>query len=110
MVLSPDLARFYKDLTDTDFKTQFALYHRRYSTNTLPRWPLAQPMRTIGHNGEINTFLGNVNWARARDAQYESEKLDEIMDEIVPVCGVQGSDSSALDNMVELYIKNGYSP
>ena len=110
MVLSPDLAKFYKDLTDTDYKTQFALYHRRYSTNTLPRWPLAQPFRTIGHNGEINTFLGNVNWARARDAQYESDKLDEIMDEIVPVCGVQGSDSAALDNMVELYIKNGYSP
>jgi len=51
-----------------------------------------------------------VNWARARDAQYESDKLDDIMDDIVPVCGVLGSDSASLDNMVELYIKNGYSP
>ena len=110
MLISNHLAKFYKDLTNTDYLTQFALYHRRYSTNTLPRWSLAQPFRTIGHNGEINTFLGNVNWARARDAQYESDKLDDIMDDIVPVCGVLGSDSASLDNMVELYIKNGYSP
>lgn len=110
MLIADALANFYKDLRSPDFLTQFALYHRRYSTNTLPRWSLAQPFRTIGHNGEINTFLGNINWARARDGQYESDRLDKIMEDILPVCGTHGSDSASLDNMVELYIKNGYSP
>lgn len=86
MVLSAALATFYEDLRNEDYKTLFALYHRRYSTNTLPRWQLAQPFRTIGHNGEINTFLGNVNWARARDQQYESDRLEEVMEDIIPVC------------------------
>lgn len=110
MLVSDGLEKFYKDLQDPDFKTQFALYHRRYSTNTLPRWSLAQPFRMIGHNGEINTFRGNINWARSRDVQYESELLDEVMKDIVPVCNREVSDSAALDNMVELYIRNGYSP
>jgi len=49
-------------------ETAFAIYHRRFSTNTTPKWPLAQPMRTIGHNGEINTLQGNLNWAVGREA------------------------------------------
>ena len=110
MLISDGLANFYKDLRDPDFLTQFTLYHRRYSTNTLPRWSLAQPFRMIGHNGEINTFRGNINWARSRDVQYESEVLDEIIKDIIPVCNREVSDSAALDNMVELYIRNGYSP
>lgn len=64
----------------------------------------------IGHNGEINTFRGNINWARSRDVQYESEVLDDIIKDIIPVCNREVSDSAALDNMVELYIRNGYSP
>ena len=63
---SNSLDVFYKDLADERFKAQFCIYHRRFSTNTMPKWPLAQPMRMLGHNGEINTLLGNVNWMRAR--------------------------------------------
>lgn len=65
-VQSSDLASFYLDLQDQGYVSRFAIYHRRFSTNTAPRWPLAQPMRMLGHNGEINTLLGNVNWMRAR--------------------------------------------
>lgn len=65
MVRSEVLDRFYADLRDPRFRVNFAVYHRRFSTNTLPRWPLAQPMRLLGHNGEINTLLGNINWASA---------------------------------------------
>lgn len=36
--------------------------HSRFSTNTFPSWDRAQPMRILGHNGEINTLRGNVNW------------------------------------------------
>jgi glutamate synthase (ferredoxin) len=68
MVQSAVLPVFYKDLTDERYTTKFVIYHRRYSTNTSPRWQLAQPMRVVGHNGEINTLLGNVNWIKAREA------------------------------------------
>lgn len=68
MVQSSVLPQFYKDLTDELYTTKFVIYHRRFSTNTNPRWPLAQPMRVLGHNGEINTLLGNVNWIKAREA------------------------------------------
>ena len=68
MVQSEVLPAFYQDLTNEDYTTKFVVYHRRYSTNTNPRWPLAQPMRVVGHNGEINTLLGNVNWIKAREA------------------------------------------
>jgi glutamate synthase (ferredoxin) len=68
MVQSAVLPLFYKDLTNPDYTTKFVIYHRRFSTNTNPRWPLAQPMRVVGHNGEINTLLGNVNWIKAREA------------------------------------------
>lgn len=68
MVQSAVLPMFYKDLTNEKYTSQFMIYHRRFSTNTSPRWPLAQPMRVVGHNGEINTLLGNVNWIKAREA------------------------------------------
>ena len=42
---------FFKDLKDERYTTPFAIYHRRFSTNTVPKWPLAQPMRVLGHNG-----------------------------------------------------------
>ncbi|MEL7224101.1 MAG: hypothetical protein AAGL17_04360 [Cyanobacteria bacterium J06576_12] len=62
MVRSEILGQFYKDLQDPAYKSAFAVYHRRFSTNTLPKWPLAHPMRLLGHNGEINTLVGNINW------------------------------------------------
>ncbi|HEY9742841.1 MAG TPA: glutamate synthase subunit alpha, partial [Coleofasciculaceae cyanobacterium] len=62
MVRSVVLGDYYTDLKNPEYKSAFAVYHRRFSTNTLPKWPLAQPMRLLGHNGEINTLLGNINW------------------------------------------------
>jgi len=82
MVQSCVLPEFYLDLKNPDFTTKFVIYHRRFSTNTSPRWPLAQPMRVIGHNGEINTLIGNVNWIRAR------EKAKSIADEDDPDCDI----------------------
>ena len=68
MVQSCVLPQYYLDLQNPKYTTPFIIYHRRFSTNTSPRWPLAQPMRVLGHNGEINTLLGNVNWMKAREA------------------------------------------
>ena len=66
MVRSAVLGEFYEDLKNPAYKSAFAVYHRRFSTNTMPKWPLAQPMRLLGHNGEINTLLGNINWMMAQ--------------------------------------------
>ena len=71
MVRSEILSEFYQDLKEESFKVSFSVYHRRFSTNTLPKWPLAQPMRFLGHNGEINTLLGNINWAKASETHID---------------------------------------
>ena len=68
MVQGCILPQFYKDLVNPEYTTPFVIYHRRFSTNTTPKWPLAQPMRVLGHNGEINTLVGNMNWVKAREA------------------------------------------
>ena len=120
MVQSVVLPQFYKDLTNPDYTTKFVIYHRRFSTNTNPRWQLAQPMRVVGHNGEINTLLGNVNWVRAREAAKAGEIQDDFVDpkstnNIVMMCNTQDipqvlepvvdlgrSDSANLDSVFEL--------
>jgi glutamate synthase (ferredoxin) len=66
MLRSSALATYYKDFDDEDYVTAFAIYHRRFSTNTNPKWPLAQPMRVLGHNGEINTLQVCLHSAPAR--------------------------------------------
>ena len=73
MVTTLQLEPFYPDLSDERFASTLALVHSRYSTNTFPSWPLAQPFRMIAHNGEINTVQGNRNWMRARQSQLSSE-------------------------------------
>jgi len=113
MVRSVVLAQFYEDLTNEKYKSQFAIYHRRFSTNTMPRWPLAQPFRNLGHNGEINTLLGNINWMRAREAVMDQacafpdgadiSKLD-------PLSSKKNSDSANLDEAVTLAIRAGKTP
>src|SRR3990170_6498658 len=75
MVTTLQLEPFYPDLSDERFASKLALVHSRYSTNTFPSWPLAQPFRMVAHNGEINTVQGNRNWMRARQSQLESELL-----------------------------------
>lgn len=131
MVQGCVLPQFYKDLQNPDYTTKFAIYHRRFSTNTNPRWPLAQPMRVVGHNGEINTLLGNVNWIKAREASKsmnlsEGEACDirdlvdyKSTDNIIQMCNTQDnptildplidlgrSDSANLDAVFELMTKS----
>jgi glutamate synthase (ferredoxin) len=106
MVRSEVLSAFYGDLRDERFAVSFAVYHRRFSTNTLPRWPLAQPMRLLGHNGEINTLLGNLNWARASEADLDAVWGDAAAD-LKPVVNPAFSDSANLDATLELLVRSG---
>jgi glutamate synthase (ferredoxin) len=106
MVRSEVLAAFYGDLRDERFAVSFAVYHRRFSTNTLPRWPLAQPMRLLGHNGEINTLLGNLNWARASEADLDAVWGAAAAD-LKPVVNPAFSDSANLDATLELLVRSG---
>jgi glutamate synthase (ferredoxin) len=106
MVRSEVLDRFYADLRDPRFEVRFAVYHRRFSTNTLPRWPLAQPMRLLGHNGEINTLLGNINWAAAAEANLEAV-WGEAAADLRPLVNAAFSDSANLDATLELMVRSG---
>ncbi|MGB3616347.1 MAG: glutamate synthase-related protein [Elainellaceae cyanobacterium] len=110
MVRSAVLGEFYLDFKDENYESAFAFYHRRFSTNTLPRWPLAQPMRMLGHNGEINTLLGNVNWMMAREADLSHEVWGDRFDTIKPLVKPENSDSASLDNVLELLVHSGRSP
>jgi glutamate synthase (ferredoxin) len=106
MVRSEVLAPFYGDLSDERFAVSFAVYHRRFSTNTLPRWPLAQPMRLLGHNGEINTLLGNLNWAKAAESNLDALWGADAAD-LKPVVNPAFSDSANLDATLELLVRSG---
>ena len=101
-----DLAKFYPDLADLRMQSAICLFHQRFSTNTLPRWPLAHPFRYLAHNGEINTITGNRQWARARAYKLRSPLLPDMAD-AAPFVNETGSDSSALDNMLELLLAGG---
>jgi len=93
------LSDFYPDLADPGFKTPFALFHQRYATNVLPSWERAQPFRCLAHNGEINTIWGN----RARmEARAATLPLD-----MSPILTQGGSDSTSLDEIVELLAHSG---
>ncbi len=106
MVMPEYLAEFYPDLVDPRLETSVVVFHQRFSTNTLPRWELAQPFRMLAHNGEINTIRGNRNWTRARRKLLSSPLLRELA-ELDPPVGMHGSDSSSLDNMIELLVAGG---
>ncbi len=110
MVRSEILGQFYSDLTNPDYETTFAVYHRRFSTNTMPKWPLAQPMRYLGHNGEINTLLGNMNWVVARENNLHiSGWTSEEVEALKPIVNNQSSDSANLDCTLELLVQSGRS-
>ncbi len=110
MVRSAVLGDFYTDLRNPAYKSAFAVYHRRFSTNTLPKWPLAQPMRLLGHNGEINTLLGNINWMMAREADLRHSLWGERLNDLKPIVHPDNSDSATLDNVLELLVHSGRSP
>ncbi|KAM3113289.1 glutamate synthase large subunit [Phormidesmis sp. 146-33] len=110
MVRSSVLGTFYEDLQNPAYKSAFAVYHRRFSTNTMPKWHLAQPMRLVGHNGEINTLLGNVNWMVARQADIAHAHWGDRVELLKPTVNPENSDSSNLDNVLELLVRSGRSP
>ncbi|SOB76647.1 glutamate synthase (NADPH/NADH) large chain [Marinobacter sp. LV10R510-11A] len=106
LMMPADLANFYRDLGDPDFTTAICVFHQRFSTNTMPRWPLAQPFRYLAHNGEINTIDGNRNWAIARAAKFSSPNLPDLQT-LQPLVNLAGSDSSSMDNMLEILLAGG---
>ncbi|KAK3446566.1 hypothetical protein EUGRSUZ_A02249 [Eucalyptus grandis] len=110
MLRSQVLGKFYLDLQNDLYASSFAIYHRRYSTNTSPRWPLAQPMRFLGHNGEINTIQGNLNWMQSREASLKSPVWRGRENEIRPFGNPKASDSANLDSAAELLIRSGRAP
>jgi glutamate synthase (NADPH/NADH) large chain len=107
LLLAPQIARFYKDLSDPETRSALCLVHQRFSTNTFPTWQLAHPFRYICHNGEINTLQGNVNWMHAREKVLASELFGDGLQKLFPVEAPGGSDSAKLDNAVELLLQAG---
>ncbi|QMV15313.1 glutamate synthase large subunit [Vibrio spartinae] len=106
LCMPADLPRFYLDLADLRMESAICLFHQRFSTNTQPRWPLAQPFRYLAHNGEINTIEGNRQWARARAYKFVSPLLPDLQS-AAPFVNETGSDSSSLDNMLDLFLAGG---
>ena len=109
MFVAPQLEGFYKDLTNTDFKSSFAIVHQRYSTNTFPSWILAQPFRCIAHNGEINTLRGNLNRMKAREPNMFSEEFGDDLKKLLPITNSELSDSANFDAVLELLQASGRS-
>ena len=105
LLTGSQVAVFYPDLRDPDYITALAVYHQRYATNTFPQWHLAQPFRMLSHNGEINTREGNKNWMRARESTLRLPGHEDV--DLTPVIAPNGSDSSDLDNTLELLVQGG---
>ncbi len=101
LMMPVDLPTFFPDLANPKVETAICVFHQRFSTNTMPRWPLAQPFRMLAHNGEINTITGNRNWATARMSKFVCDLLPNPS-ALAPMVNRSGSDSSSLDNMLEL--------
>ena len=108
MLTSGQLRRYFPDLSSPYFTSGLALVHSRFSTNTFPKWKLAQPFRLLAHNGEINTIRGNRGWMQARESVLSSEALGDIRD-IRPIVQEGMSDSASLDNVFEFLIMSGLS-
>jgi len=108
MLTSGQLRRYFPDLSNNYFTSGLALVHSRFSTNTFPKWKLAQPFRLLAHNGEINTIRGNRGWMKARESVLNSEALGNIK-EIRPIVQDGMSDSASLDNVFEFLVMSGLS-
>jgi glutamate synthase (NADPH/NADH) large chain len=109
MMLAEQVAVFYPDLMDERFKSAFAIYHQRYSTNTFPQWWLAQPFRMLAHNGEINTLKGNTNWMKSHEIRMASGAFGDLAEDIKPIIPQGSSDSAALDAVFEVLVRAGRS-
>ena len=109
MLTTAQLGAFYPDLRDERFKTELAIVHSRFSTNTFPSWPLAQPFRMLAHNGEINTVVGNRNRLRAAEGRMATDAFGEDFERLLPVNTPGASDSASLDEALELLQLSGRS-
>ncbi len=107
MFLAEQVSDFYPDLQDERFISRFAVYHQRYSTNTFPTWRLAQPFRVLAHNGEINTYRGNVNWMSCHEDRMSSPLFGEDVEHLKPLIAGGSSDSAGLDAVFELLLHGG---
>ena len=108
MLTSGQLRRYFPDLSNDYFTSGLALVHSRFSTNTFPKWKLAQPFRLLAHNGEINTIRGNRGWMKARESILNSEALGDIKD-LRPIVQEGMSDSASLDDVFEFLMLSGLS-
>ncbi|HXE64753.1 MAG TPA: glutamate synthase large subunit [Bryobacteraceae bacterium] len=109
LLLAPQIASFYPELSDPEVMSALCLVHQRFSTNTFPTWSLAHPFRLVAHNGEINTLRGNVNWMNARQSILESPLFGDDLKKLFPIIQPGGSDSAAFDNALELLVQSGRS-
>ena len=107
LALADMLGRLFPDLHDPLFTTGLALFHQRYSTNTLPTWERAQPFHMICHNGEINTIQGNENWMRAREPQLSAPMWPQGVGDLLPILDTDTSDSGKFDQQLELLVHGG---
>jgi len=106
LMLPDAIKEFYIDISQKDFRASSCVFHQRFSTNTSPRWHLAQPFRLLAHNGEINAIRGNRNWVKARSSKFITPLIPKIQ-KFKQLVNETGSDSSSLDNMLELLVKGG---
>ncbi|HON14390.1 MAG TPA: glutamate synthase subunit alpha, partial [Treponema sp.] len=109
MLMSSQLRSYFTELANPALTTAVAMVHSRFSTNTFPAWPLAQPFRILAHNGEINTVKGNRFWMAAREALLRHPDLGDDLSDILPVVEPGKSDSASLDNVLELLVVAGRS-
>ncbi|MEL7498411.1 MAG: glutamate synthase large subunit [Planctomycetota bacterium] len=107
MLSTAQLPQFYPDLRQKDFESHLAMVHSRFSTNTLPSWSRAQPLRWCAHNGEINTLRGNRNWITARQGLMHSDTFAETFEYLLPIIESEMSDSGEFDNAMELLMMSG---
>ncbi len=107
MLMSTQLRPYFTELADERLATAVALVHSRFSTNTFPNWPLAQPFRIVAHNGEINTVTGNRYWMAAREALFAHPDFGDAFAEILPTVEPGKSDSASFDNVLELLVMAG---
>ncbi len=106
LVMPEQLSNFYLDLQSPEQRSAIVIFHQRFSTNTTPAWRSCQPFRFLAHNGEINTISGNRSWAEARRKRLFSPLIPDLA-HLGPLVNMEGSDSSSLDNMVEIMLAAG---
>jgi glutamate synthase domain-containing protein 2/glutamate synthase domain-containing protein 3 len=109
MFMAWQLFAYYPDLADKRLASALAIVHQRYSTNTFPSWQLAQPLRCVAHNGEINTLSGNRNWMQSRQIKMSSEAFGDNISDLFPILTPDASDSACFDNVLELLVRSGRS-